>query len=69
MTCRACWYFVISDDIMVRFVEQDKEGNILWEAYGHFGPFDVHRQVVTTIPHSFKNIYQINPHYTISTEG
>ena len=34
-----------SDDISVRFVEQDEDGNVLWEAFGNFGPFDVHRQV------------------------
>ncbi|WAQ97288.1 NFKB1-like protein [Mya arenaria] len=36
---------VQKDDIMVRFVEQDVGGgNVLWEAYGHFSPLDVHRQ-------------------------
>ncbi|XP_053392566.1 nuclear factor NF-kappa-B p105 subunit-like [Mercenaria mercenaria] len=35
---------VQKDDIMVRFVEQDPEGAVVWEKYGHFGPFDVHRQ-------------------------
>jgi len=35
----------VSDDIMVRFVEQDMGGNNIWEAYGHFSPTDVHRQV------------------------
>ena len=30
---------------MVRFVEQDSDGNVVWESYGVFGPFDVHRQV------------------------
>lgn len=35
---------VQKDDIMVRFLEQDLEGNPVWEAYGNFGPFDVHRQ-------------------------
>nr|AKC01669.1 NF-kB [Mizuhopecten yessoensis] len=35
---------VQKDDISVRFVEQDEEGNVTWEAYGTFGPFDVHRQ-------------------------
>ncbi|XP_060560227.1 nuclear factor NF-kappa-B p105 subunit-like isoform X2 [Ruditapes philippinarum] len=35
---------VQKDDIMVRFVEQDPEGNVVWESYGLFGPFDVHRQ-------------------------
>jgi hypothetical protein len=34
-----------SDDISVRFVEQDEDGNVLWEAFSNFGPFDVHRQV------------------------
>ncbi|KAL5018885.1 hypothetical protein ScPMuIL_004607 [Solemya velum] len=35
---------VQKDDIDVRFVEQDDDGNTLWESYGNFGPFDVHRQ-------------------------
>lgn len=35
---------VQKDDIEVRFVEQDADGNQVWEAFGHFGPFDVHRQ-------------------------
>ncbi|XP_033756865.1 nuclear factor NF-kappa-B p105 subunit-like [Pecten maximus] len=35
---------VQKDDISVRFVEQDEEGQVTWEAYGTFGPFDVHRQ-------------------------
>jgi len=35
----------ITDDIAVRFYEQDDEGNIKWEGYGKFGPHDVHRQV------------------------
>ncbi|XP_060071732.1 nuclear factor NF-kappa-B p105 subunit-like isoform X2 [Ylistrum balloti] len=35
---------VQKDDISVRFVEQDEDGNVTWEAYGSFGPFDVHRQ-------------------------
>lgn len=37
------WYF--ADDIQVRFVEQDDDGKTIWEAFGNFGPFDVHRQV------------------------
>ncbi|KAK3091585.1 hypothetical protein FSP39_020963 [Pinctada imbricata] len=35
---------VQKDDIAVRFVEQDDDGNISWESFGNFGPFDVHRQ-------------------------
>ncbi|XP_069124904.1 nuclear factor NF-kappa-B p105 subunit-like isoform X1 [Argopecten irradians] len=35
---------VQKDDISVRFVEQDEDGQVTWEAYGTFGPFDVHRQ-------------------------
>nr|AHI17304.1 nuclear Factor kappa B-a [Mytilus galloprovincialis] len=35
---------VQKDDISVRFVEQDEDGNVVWEAFGNFGPFDVHRQ-------------------------
>lgn len=34
-----------ADDIQVRFVEQDDDGKTIWEAFGNFGPFDVHRQV------------------------
>lgn len=33
------------DDIQVRFYEQDENGP-LWEAFGKFGPADVHRQVM-----------------------
>ena len=33
-----------SDDIAVRFYEEDQDGNIKWEGYGTFGPADVHRQ-------------------------
>jgi len=40
---------LFTDDIMVRFVQQDTDGNTVWEAYGHFGPFDVHRQVCVLI--------------------
>ena len=36
---------IFTDDIQVRFVEQDSEGCVKWEAYGNFGPLDVHRQV------------------------
>nr|UZH84476.1 P105 [Sinohyriopsis cumingii] len=32
------------DDIAVKFVEQDESGNVIWESFGNFGPFDVHRQ-------------------------
>ena len=32
------------DDIAVRFYEEDPEGAVRWEAYGAFGPADVHRQ-------------------------
>lgn len=35
---------VQKDDIQVRFVEQDDDGKTIWEAFGNFGPFDVHRQ-------------------------
>ena len=33
------------DDIQVRFVEQGPDGSTKWEAFGNFGPLDVHRQV------------------------
>ena len=36
---------MISDDIQVLFVEQDKNGETVWQAFGVFGPHDVHRQV------------------------
>lgn len=26
-------------------MEQDDDGKTIWEAFGNFGPFDVHRQV------------------------
>ncbi|KAH3863816.1 nuclear factor NF-kappa-B p105 subunit-like isoform X2 [Dreissena polymorpha] len=32
------------DDIKVKFMEQDFQGNILWQADGLFSPLDVHRQ-------------------------
>ncbi|XP_005091024.1 nuclear factor NF-kappa-B p105 subunit isoform X2 [Aplysia californica] len=35
---------VQKDDIQVRFVEQAPDGSVRWEAYGNFGPLDVHRQ-------------------------
>ncbi|KAK7004971.1 nuclear factor NF-kappa-B p100 subunit [Biomphalaria glabrata] len=35
---------VQKDDIQVRFVEQNPDGSVKWEAYGNFGPLDVHRQ-------------------------
>ncbi|XP_069782175.1 nuclear factor NF-kappa-B p105 subunit-like [Narcine bancroftii] len=34
---------VQKDDIQVRFYEEDESGGI-WEAFGNFGPTDVHRQ-------------------------
>ncbi|XP_062903032.1 nuclear factor NF-kappa-B p105 subunit [Mobula hypostoma] len=34
---------VQKDDIQVRFYEEDENGGI-WEAFGNFGPTDVHRQ-------------------------
>ncbi|XP_013405334.1 nuclear factor NF-kappa-B p105 subunit isoform X1 [Lingula anatina] len=35
---------VQKDDIAVRFFEEDEDGRLKWEAYGNFGPPDVHRQ-------------------------
>nr|AAY27981.1 REL/NF-kappaB [Euprymna scolopes] len=35
---------VSKDDIKVRFFENDKEGNCIWEDFGSFGHSDVHRQ-------------------------
>ena len=37
---------LVSDDIAVRFYEQDDEGNVKWEDYGNFANHDVHRQVM-----------------------
>ena len=36
---------IFADDIAVRFFEVDEDGQDRWEAYGVFGPADVHRQV------------------------
>lgn len=33
------------EDIQVRFFEENKTEGLKWEAIGHFGPQDVHRQV------------------------
>lgn len=38
-------HILLTDDIQVRFVEQNSDGSVKWEAYGNFGPLDVHRQV------------------------
>jgi len=37
----------VTDDITVRFYEQDDEGNVKWEDYGNFANHDVHRQVLS----------------------
>ena len=37
--------FVLLDDIRVRFYEEEN-GETVWEAFGDFGPNDVHRQVI-----------------------
>ncbi len=34
-----------TDDIHVRFFEEDEDGAVRWEGFGDFGPADVHRQV------------------------
>ena len=39
----------VADDIAVRFYEQDDEGNVMWEDYGHFANHDVHRQVLCSV--------------------
>lgn len=39
-------FVVVTDDIQVRFYEEDESG-LTWEAYGDFSPTDVHRQVST----------------------
>ena len=38
---------VATDDIQVRFYEDDETG-LTWEAFGDFSPTDVHRQVSDT---------------------
>ena len=40
---------LVADDIAVRFYEEDENDDLRWEAYGDFGPSDVHRQVITLI--------------------
>ncbi|KAL4240500.1 Nuclear factor NF-kappa-B p105 subunit [Mactra antiquata] len=35
---------VQKDDIQVRFLELDQDGSPVWQGFGQFGPFDVHRQ-------------------------
>ncbi|XP_076824171.1 nuclear factor NF-kappa-B p105 subunit-like isoform X2 [Clavelina lepadiformis] len=52
---------VQKDDIQVRFVEEDMQGNELWENYGNFCPTDVHRQfaiVFRTPPYKDQMIKQ-----------
>jgi len=43
-----------TDDIAVRFYEQDDEGNVRWEDYGNFANHDVHRQVMVCNCFNFK---------------
>ncbi|XP_041122033.1 nuclear factor NF-kappa-B p105 subunit-like [Polyodon spathula] len=47
---------VQKDDIQVRFYEEDENGS-LWEAFGKFGPADVHRQyaIVFKTPKYYNN--------------
>ena len=35
---------VIKDDIQIRFVQEAKDGGVIWEGYGEFQPSDVHKQ-------------------------
>ena len=35
----------IADDVRMRFYEEEN-GDVVWEAFGDFGPNDVHRQVI-----------------------
>lgn len=35
---------VTKDDIQVRFYEEQRDGQVLWEALGDFQPSDVHKQ-------------------------
>ena len=35
---------VTKDDIQVRFYEETRDGQVLWEALGDFQPSDVHKQ-------------------------
>ena len=50
---------IVTDDIAVRFVEQDDDGTVMWESFGNFGPFDVHRQVRKMV-HSVHFEYIVN---------
>lgn len=36
--------FSLTDDIQIRFYEEDESGGV-WEGFGDFSPTDVHRQV------------------------
>lgn len=45
---KALYLFDVLEDIQVRFFEENKMEGVRWEAYGSFGPQDVHRQVRVT---------------------
>ena len=38
-------FCILLDDIRMRFFEEEN-GETIWEAFGDFGPNDVHRQVM-----------------------
>ena len=40
---------VTKDDIQVRFYEEQRDGQVVWEALGDFQPSDVHKQYAITL--------------------
>jgi len=38
-------FFVIAEDIQIRFFEQSPEGDVIWEAFPDVNDLDVHHQV------------------------
>ena len=53
--------FCFAEDIQIRFFEENKHEGLVWEAFGHFGPQDVHRQVIdlSVITEFNKTVYHI----------
>lgn len=37
---------VMKNDVQIRFIEQ-KNGEVVWEGFGDFGPDDIYKQVCT----------------------
>jgi len=50
----------VSDDIAVRFYEQDDEGSVKWEDYGNFAHHDVHRQVLLSTHTGWAKNYTVH---------